>query len=65
VAPTASLRRHTVAVVALGQAEKRIALGDGQRFIELYQSNRDVLKRPDRLEVGTVLVIPELSEEPE
>ena len=28
--------------------------------MDLYQANRDVLKRPDRLEVGTVLVIPDL-----
>ena len=33
--------------------------GDGERFIDLYDANRDVLKRPDQLEVGTVLAIPD------
>jgi nucleoid-associated protein YgaU len=36
--------------------------GDGERFVDLYRSNRAVLASPDRLEVGTVLVIPDLPE---
>jgi nucleoid-associated protein YgaU len=65
VTPTASLRRHTVVDgdTLYGLAERYY--GDGERFIDLYQSNRDVLKRPDRLEVGTVLVIPDLPESPD
>ncbi len=32
--------------------------GDGDRFADLYRANRQVLETPDRLEPGTVLVIP-------
>jgi nucleoid-associated protein YgaU len=32
--------------------------GDKEKFIELYQANRDVLKAPDPLVPGTDLVIP-------
>jgi nucleoid-associated protein YgaU len=57
-------RRHTVAAddTLYGLAEKYY--GDGDRFIDIYDANRDVLKRPDRLEVGTVLVIPDLPSAP-
>ncbi len=53
-------RRHTVAEgdTLYGLAEQYY--GDGERFIDIYQANRDVLKRPDRLDVGAVLVIPDL-----
>jgi nucleoid-associated protein YgaU len=62
--PTAMAPRHTVAEgdTLYGLAERYY--GDGERFIDLYRSNRDVLKRPDQLEVGTVLVIPDLSDGP-
>jgi nucleoid-associated protein YgaU len=57
-------RQHTVAQgdTLYGLAERYY--GDGERFVDLYQSNRAVLKRPDRLEVGTVLVIPDLPDSP-
>jgi len=57
-------REHTVAEgdTLYGLAERYY--GDGERFADLYRANRAVLKRPDRLEVGTVLVIPNLSEVP-
>jgi nucleoid-associated protein YgaU len=63
VTPEAELRRHTVAEgdTLYGLAERYY--GDGERFVELYRYNRAVLKRPDRLEVGTVLIIPALTEE--
>ena len=59
---TADARRHTVAEgdTLYGLAERYY--GDGERFVDLYQANRDVLKRPDRLEVGTVMVIPDVPE---
>jgi nucleoid-associated protein YgaU len=57
-------RKHTVVEgdTLYGLAERYY--GDGELFVELYQSNRAVLKRPDRLEVGTVLIIPDLSDGP-
>jgi hypothetical protein len=57
-------REHTVEEgdTLYGLAERYY--GDGERFADLYRSNRAVLKRPDRLEVGTVLVIPNLPEAP-
>ncbi len=64
VKAAAGSRRHTVAEgdTLFGLAERYY--GDGERFVDLYQANRDVLKRPDRLAVGTVLVIPDLTEAP-
>ena len=52
-------RQHTVVEgdTLFGLAERYY--GDGDRFIDLYDANRDVLKRPDQLEVGTVLTIPD------
>jgi 5'-nucleotidase len=57
-------RRHTVAEgdTLYDLAERYY--GDGDRFTQLYRANRAVLNRPDRLAVGTVLVIPDLSEVP-
>jgi nucleoid-associated protein YgaU len=34
--------------------------GDGDKFIEIYRVNRKVLRSPDDLPPGTVLIIPEL-----
>lgn len=33
-------------------------LGDGERYLEIYEANRDVLKDPDLLVLGAVLRIP-------
>jgi len=38
--------------------------GDGDRFADIYRANRKVLKTPDALAPGTVLVIPHAAEEP-
>ena len=35
---------------------------DGARFVEIYLANQETLREPDRLEPGTVLVIPEKTE---
>ncbi len=62
-ARSTSLRRH---VVGEGETLYTLAVryyGDGDRFIDLYQANRAVLKSPDTLPKGTELVIPELPEE--
>jgi nucleoid-associated protein YgaU len=58
-AQIAGRREH---IVAGGDTLYSLAeryLGDGERFVELYQANRAVIQRPDRLEVGTALVIPD------
>jgi nucleoid-associated protein YgaU len=59
VSRTTARREHTVVEgdTLYGLAEHYY--GDGERFIDLYDANRDVLKRPDQLEVGTVLSIPD------
>jgi nucleoid-associated protein YgaU len=60
----AAPREHTVVE---GETLYELAehyYGDGERFVDLYRSNRAVVKRPDRLEAGTVLVIPDLPEAP-
>jgi nucleoid-associated protein YgaU len=62
IALPAGLRRHTIAAGdTLYELAERY-YGDGEHFVELYRANRDVLNRPDRLTVGTVLVIPELAD---
>jgi nucleoid-associated protein YgaU len=56
----AAPRRHTV---AQGDSLYDLAVryyGDGERFVDLYRSNRNVLTRPDQLIVGNLLVIPDL-----
>jgi nucleoid-associated protein YgaU len=53
------VRRH---VIAEGDTLFNLAqryYGDGERFIDVYRANRDVLTSPDRLPVGTALIIPE------
>jgi nucleoid-associated protein YgaU len=66
-AQTAGLRREPTPdpvdthVIADGDTLFTIAqkhYGDGDRFFELYQANRDVLKSPDRLPVGATLKVP-------
>lgn len=53
------VRRH---VIAEGDTLFSLAqryYGDGERFIDVYRANRDVLTSPDRLPVGAELVIPD------
>jgi len=35
---------------------------DGSRFVDIYRTNQQVVRTPDRLEPGTVLVIPGVPE---
>ncbi len=58
--PAEDVRRHTVVAEETLYTIAERYYGAGERFVDVYQANRDVLKRPDRLEVGTVLVIPNL-----
>ena len=58
-----SARRHTVREGDTLFGLARQYYGDGDRFIDLYRANRQVLKAPDALEPGTVLVIPDVPEE--
>jgi nucleoid-associated protein YgaU len=55
-------RRHTVkdgdTLFSLAQEY----YGDKERFLDIYRANREVLKSPDQLAPGTVLVIPEPAE---
>jgi nucleoid-associated protein YgaU len=59
--PTSGVLYHTVqdgeTLFTLAQRY----YNDGERFIEIYRRNRDVLRTPDSLPPGTVLVIPDLS----
>jgi len=36
--------------------------GDGDKFVDIYQANRDVLKTPESLPPGTVIFIPQAEE---
>lgn len=65
-AQTAGLRRETTSgrahVIAEGETLFTIAqryYNDGARFIDIYKSNSDVIKNPDKLPVGATLVIPD------
>lgn len=54
-------RAHTVAEGdTLFSLAKRY-YGDGDRFADIYRANRRVLRTPDELPAGTVLVIPDLA----
>jgi nucleoid-associated protein YgaU len=56
-------RRHTVQAgeTLFGLAQRYY--GDGDRFVDLYRANRGVLRSPDGLPPGTVLIIPDLPAE--
>ena len=53
-------RRHTVkeGETLYGLAQQYY--GDGDKFIDIYRVNREVLKTPDQLPPGTELLIPDL-----
>jgi nucleoid-associated protein YgaU len=54
-------QRNQTHVIAEGETLFSIAekhYGDGSRFIDIYQANRDVLKNPDKLPVGATLRLP-------
>jgi nucleoid-associated protein YgaU len=60
---TTSGQRH---VVAEGETLFKLAehyYGDGDKFVDIYRANRDVLKAPEPLTPGTVLFIPKAEEE--
>ena len=59
----AAPRRHTVADGETLFSLARQYYGDVNRFIDIYDANRDQLHRPDQLPVGTELVIPPADEE--
>lgn len=57
-AGASDVRRH---VITEGDTLFNLAqryYGDGERFIDIYRANRQVLSSPDRLPVGTELVLP-------
>jgi nucleoid-associated protein YgaU len=56
-------RRHTVAEGETLFTLAQRYYGDGARFADLYQANKDALSTPDNLPPGTVLVIPEAAAE--
>jgi len=62
-AQAASLRRHTVTEGDSLYALAEKFYGDGDRFIDLYLANKSVLRRPDELKAGTVLVVPDLGDD--
>jgi nucleoid-associated protein YgaU len=56
-------QRHTVQEGDTLFALARRYYGDGDKFVEIYRANREVLQTPDQLPPGTVLVIPDLTAE--
>jgi len=58
--PTPGVRYHTVREGETLFTLAQRYYNDGDRFVEIYRLNRAVLKTPDVLPAGTVLVIPEL-----
>lgn len=61
----AVLARHTVQPGDTLFSLAQHYYGDGDRFADIYHTNRNVLKAPEPLPPGTVLVIPELTKTPE
>jgi 5'-nucleotidase len=61
---TAAPREHTVVEGDTLYTLAEQYYGDGEHFVDLYRANKTVVQRPDHLEVGTVLVIPNLPEAP-
>jgi nucleoid-associated protein YgaU len=58
LAPSRARRHIVVAGDTLFTLAERY-YNDRSRFVEIYQANRQALTTPDRLEPGTVLVIPD------
>ncbi len=59
--PTAGVRYHTVREGETLFTLAQRYYNDGDQFVEIYRRNRQVLRTPDVLPAGTVLIIPELS----
>jgi nucleoid-associated protein YgaU len=53
-------QRHTVTEGETLFSLARRYYNDEAKFVEIYRVNRDVLKTPDPLTPGTVLIIPNL-----
>jgi nucleoid-associated protein YgaU len=60
----ATSRQHTVQEGETLFSLAQRYYGDKDKFIEIYQVNRDVLKSADTLTPGTVLTIPDVSNSP-
>ena len=59
---------HSTHLIADGDSLPGLAeryLGSADRYLELFEANRDVLGSPDVLPIGTKLVIPPVSTPPE
>jgi nucleoid-associated protein YgaU len=54
----ATARRHTVKAGETLFTLAEMYYRDGERFIDIYRANRDVLKSPDALAPGMELLIP-------
>jgi nucleoid-associated protein YgaU len=61
-APSPTRRQHTVQEGDTLFSLAREYYGDANRFADIFSSNRAVLRAPDQLPVGTVLVIPDVPE---
>jgi nucleoid-associated protein YgaU len=55
-----SRRQHTVQPGETLFSLAQRYYGDGDKFVELYRLNRDVLQTPDPLPAGVVLTVPDL-----
>lgn len=61
-APAEAPDNYTQYTVKRGESLSSIALdtlGDAERYMEIYQANRDLLKDPDTLRLGMTLKIPQ------
>ncbi|MGD8347568.1 MAG: LysM peptidoglycan-binding domain-containing protein [Lysobacterales bacterium] len=59
--PPAAAAQETVHTVTSGETLWKIAeerLGDGSRYMEIFEANRDVLENPDHILPGQELKIP-------
>jgi len=59
--PAPGVRYHTVQEGETLFTLAQRYYNDGDQFVEIYRQNRQVLRTPDVLPAGTVLIIPELS----
>ncbi len=60
LASGSAAKRHVVAEGETLFSLARRYYNDSAKFVELYQVNRGVLKTPEALSAGTVLIVPEV-----